>query len=299
MVALPPVDSLRCFVAGARLLHFGQAARTVALTPAAFGQRIRQLEDMLGFALFKRTTRSVSLTEAGLRFLPAAQGALDAIAASVSAAKGDTGPPPTELTLGTRQELGLSWVLPQIPKLEARFPTVQLHLYFGAGPDLLLRVRTREIDCAVTSTRYTDPKLEEVQLHREDYVFVGAPRLLARTPFAREKDAASHTLLDASAELPLFRYVRESPARHDELRFSRIVRLGSIAAIRERAIAGAGVAVLPLYFVRQDLAKRTLRRILPKLQPGHDFFRLVYCADDPRRAIYEGIAAAMRAEPLR
>lgn len=73
--ALPSLDSLRCFAAAARLLNFRAAARTVALTPAALGQRIQKLEEELGAQLFRRTTRSVALTEAGLALLPAASSA--------------------------------------------------------------------------------------------------------------------------------------------------------------------------------------------------------------------------------
>jgi len=69
---LPSIESLRCFTAAAKLLNFRAAARSVALTPAAFGQRIKQLEEQLGTSLFHRTTRSVRLTESGLALLPAA-----------------------------------------------------------------------------------------------------------------------------------------------------------------------------------------------------------------------------------
>src|SRR3954463_5446158 len=70
---LPSIDSLRCFEAAARLLNFRAAARAVALTPAALGQRIQKLEEQLGVSLFRRTTRSVTLTEAGLSLLPYAE----------------------------------------------------------------------------------------------------------------------------------------------------------------------------------------------------------------------------------
>ena len=76
MVSLPPVDSLRCFCAAAKVLNFRAASRAVSLTPAAFGQRIKQLEEQLGAQLFVRTTRSVRLSTAGLSLLPVAQRAL-------------------------------------------------------------------------------------------------------------------------------------------------------------------------------------------------------------------------------
>jgi LysR family glycine cleavage system transcriptional activator len=293
---LPSLDSLRCFVAAARLLRFRAAAKSLALTPAAFGQRVKQLEETLGAPLFERTTRKVTLTDAGLRLLPAAERAISAAADCARAVRGGAGLPEAEITLGTRHELGISWIVPQLDRIAKRHPTLGVHLYFGSGPDLVLRVRTMEIDCAVTSTRFTDPKIHELRLHREEYVLVGAPGLLSKLPLRRPEDAARHTLLDVSAELPLLRYLRDGGA---DLRFGRVVRLGTIAAIRARALEGAGVAVLPRYFVERDLEKKALARALPKITPAHDHFRLIFRGDDPRRVVYEGLAKVLAEEPLR
>lgn len=295
---LPSIDSLRCFQAAARLLNFRAAARSVALTPAALGQRIQKLEEQLGVTLFHRTTRSVALTEPGLALLPYAEQCLAAARDCVRAARGETGPPPMELVIGTRQELGLSWLSPQLDRLKAIHPSLEIHLYFGSGPDLLLRVRTMEIDCAVTSSRFTDPKLDSVRLHREGYVFVGSAALLKEHPLEREEHARAHTLLDAAADLPLFRYWRDAPGGGDRLRFARLVRLGSIEAIRLRVAAGAGVAVLPAYLVEREIATRKFRRIFPKVQALDDYFRLVFRADDPRRPFYDKLAASMLESPL-
>jgi DNA-binding transcriptional LysR family regulator len=290
---LPSLDSLRCFTFAAKLLNFRAAARAVSLTPAAFGQRIKQLEEQLGVDLFRRTTRTVRLTEAGLAMLPYAERCLAAAGECAKVGRGESGMPPMDVVLGTRHELGVSWVLPQMDKLMAAQPWLQIHLYFGSGSDLILRVRTMEIDCAVTSTRFTDPKLDSARLHREDYVFVGAAPLLHRAPLTRPEHAESHTLLDIDAELPLFRYWRDAPDGGDRLRFPRIVRLGTIEAIRQRVAAQAGVAVLPLYLVRPELRSGKFRRILPTVALLHDYFRLVFRADDARRSVYEGMAKTM------
>lgn len=298
MTPLPSVESLRCFVTAARLLHFRKASRAVGLTPAAFGQRVRLLEESLGAELFTRTTRSVALTAAGLRLLPAAERALASVAGCLAAVSGDDSPA-AEITLGTRHELGLSWLIPQIDGLQRRYPNVQLHLYFGSGPDLILRLRALEIDGAISSYRFTDPKLDELPLHREDYTFVAAPSLLDRLPFRRPEQAADHTLLDASGDLPLFRYLREASEAAAAMRFARVVRLGTLDAIRARVLAGAGVAVLPTYFVAPDLARKRLARVLPRIPVGHDHFRLIFRRDDPRRSVYDQLASALREAPLR
>jgi DNA-binding transcriptional LysR family regulator len=296
--SVPSLENLRCFLAAAGSPTFRAAARAVALTPAALSQRIRQLEDQLGARLFERTTRSVALTRGGLALVPAARAALDAAAACVTAAGDDRPPPAVELTVGTRVELGLSFLIPNHDALTAACPGLVLHYFFGSGAELLGRARTRELDCAVTSARFTDPALASIPLHREDYVFVAAPALLRRMPLARREQAARHTLLDVDHSLPLYRYWQEA-AGGDELKFARVWRVGAGAAIRALVVAGRGVAVLPRYLVAADLKRRALVPLFPTVKPNADHFRLVFRNDDSRRTALEALAAALRALPLR
>ena len=295
---LPSLDSLRCFAEAARLRNFRAAARAVALTPAALGQRIKQLEDQLGVRLFHRTTRTVVLTEAGLALVPYAQQALRTAEECTRAARGELGQLPHELTVGTRQELGMSWLLPMLPQLRKQWPSLTVHFYFGSGADLLIRVRSLEIDCAVGSMVITDPKLDSVRLHREDYVMVASPKLLARAPLNRPEEARNHTLIDATAELPLFSYWRGAPRGGDRLRFGRLLRMGTIAAIRELVLQGEGVAVLPLYLVAPDLEAKRMRRLFASVPLLFDHFRLIFRTDDPRRAVYQRLADHMLSVPL-
>jgi DNA-binding transcriptional LysR family regulator len=292
-------DDLRCFVEAARLLSFRAAARAVALSPAAFGQHIQRLEHDLGDKLFHRTTRSVVLTHAGLSLLPYAQRALQAVEDCRRAAGGQLARSPIELVLGTRHELGMSWIVPMLDRLQNAEPSLILHLYFGSGPDLVRRVRSLEVDCAVTSTRLTDPKLDAVALHEERYAFVGESALLKRRPLTSEAQAASHTLFDTTEELPLFKYWRDARGSIESVKFRRVIRLGTIDAIRYFVLRGKGVAVLPEYFVARDLQRRRLTRVLPKVKPLSDYFRLVFRSDDPRRSLYTSLAEVMQRESLK
>ncbi len=298
-MSLSSLDSLRCFLAAARNLNFRRAARTVSLTPTAFGQRIKQLEDLMGELLFVRSSRSVALTSAGLVLVPLAERCLSAAEACETAVKAGGARPPVELVLGTRQELGMSWVLPNRTTLMREQPWLHIHIYVGSGADLLLRLRTNEIDCAVTSTPVTDPKLAAIQLHREDYAFVGSRKLLSKRPLSRMKDAAHHTLLDASADLPLYRYWRDAGRSHDRFTFSGSSWLGNIDPIRRQVLEGEGVAVLPEYFVRDDLRARRMERILPREPLLFDHFRLVFRANDPRRSVFELMAETLAKSSLR
>lgn len=295
---LPSLDALQAFLAAAQTLNFRRAARLVAVTPAAFGQRIRGLEDQCGAALFQRTTRSVELTEAGVRLVPVARAAIAAAADCLDLSRDPAAPRPLELVLGTRPDLGLSWLVPLLRALEAALPWLTLHLYFGSGQDLIARLRTREVDCAVTSAPVADPRLGAFPLHPETYAFVGAPSLLARTPFSRPEHAAHHTLIDAGPELPLFRAWRDAPGG-SSLAFGRVLRYGSLAAILQFVVAGRGVAVLPRYVAAPALARRRVRPLFPRVRLLVDTFRLVYRVDDDARlATYRTLADWLARQPL-
>src|SRR5688572_25685274 len=115
-----------------RTTTFRAAARQVALTPAALGQRIRLLEDRLGVELFARTTRRITPTEAALALLPVAERCLSAARECARAVRSDVERAPMEIVIGTRHELGQSWLVPQLAILRREMPWLRIHLYFGS-----------------------------------------------------------------------------------------------------------------------------------------------------------------------
>ena len=295
---LPSLDNLRCFEAAARLLNFRAAARAVSLTPAAFSQRIRQIEERLEVRLFERSTRKVHLTEAGIALLPAARGCIAAASDCVAAARGEAGKPAIDLTLGTRFELGMSWLVPLLDHLEQRHPNITINLYFGSGPELLYRLRVLALDAVITSARLSTPMLDAFNLHEEAYVLVGARDYLEVRPLLNAADASAHTLLDIDDDLPLYRYFAESPAAPPPLRFAGYRFLGLGDAVKARVLSGKGIAVLPRHMINDELQAGLLVQIFPEVDPLSDHFRLVYRRDDPRRSAYEELAATLTAAPI-
>lgn len=296
---LPDLESLRCFDAAATHLSFRIAAQTVALSPAAFGERIKRLEQQLDAPLFARTTRRVALTPAGLRLVPHARRVLDEAARCARVVQQQDLAVPFSIAIGTRFELGLSWLTPALPRLQARRPERTVHLVFGDSPELLARVRNGVLDCVVTSTRLTSGELSYEKLHDEDYVFVAAAKRIRRHPLARAEHAAQHALIDAAPDLPLFRYFLDALGARDVWSFAKVEYLGTIAAIRLRVLQGAGVAVLPRYFVAPDLRARRLVRLVPAVDLQRDAFRLVWRTGHPREASLRELAADLAKLPVR
>ena len=289
------LSSLRCFETAATTLRFRAAATRVHLSPAAFSERIRRLEEELGVALLRRSTRRVALTDTGQRLLPLVREVLGCADRLQAAARAGGLSPSYELVIGTRAELGLSWLVPALAPLGRKRPERTIHLYNGDGPDLLARLGRGDLDAVVASTRLTSPGLVYSALHPEEYAFVAASRCL------RSRDDVERlTLVDLTPDLPLFRYFLDALPDAEPWSFAHTEYMGGIGSIKYRILEGGGrVAVLPSYFIRKELASRRLVVLLPRVRPRSDSFRLVWRTGHPREAALKVLAEDLREHPLR
>lgn len=293
-MSLPSLESLRCFVAIAHRSSFRRAAEHIGVTPTALSQRIRQLEEQLGERVFDRTSRSVQLSAAGRRLLPHAEALLEQALRVGSIARGESGEEaPATIRLGTRFELGISWIVPIVADLRQRRPLWKVELYFGSGADLLGRLRAQKVDAIVTSAPIADARWRAEVLHPEAYVLVASESVAAgiKTP----EDLADHVLIDISADLPLARYLLSaSPS----MTFAEVWPCGSSAAVEAMVARGLGVAVLPRHTV-QDKLGGPLTELLTDLPFLGDTFRLLFEADSPLEPQLRALADELRAVPLR
>ncbi len=129
---------LAYFLAVAEELHFGRAAARLGIAQPALSKTIRQLERRLGVTLFERTSRAVTLTEAGRVLAREARAALDAVsAAALRTRRAGTRDPRLMLAMKPGCDAGL---LPAILAAYAREPRVlPLEVVFDAAPTRMLR----------------------------------------------------------------------------------------------------------------------------------------------------------------
>lgn len=128
-----PLNALRVFDAAARHLSFTRAADELAVTPAAVGQQIRALEDMLGVVLFRRTSKGLELTEeasAGLE--PLRSGFLqfeDAVQAM------QAGQSSHVYTIAAPRDFFAAWLAPRLAAFRAANPEVRFSIVDGEEAD--------------------------------------------------------------------------------------------------------------------------------------------------------------------
>lgn len=116
--------NLESFARSAELGSFSAAARRLGLTPAAVSRNVAQLEGNLGLRLFQRSTRKLSLTEAGERFLTAVESGLDSIQTAIAEVSTQAGQPAGTLKVSMSTGFGIDWLLPLLPDFLARYPAV-------------------------------------------------------------------------------------------------------------------------------------------------------------------------------
>jgi DNA-binding transcriptional LysR family regulator len=193
----------------------------------------------------------------------------------------------------------MSWIVPALGPLERAKPERRLHVYFGDTAWLLQELLRDEVHCMVTSARISSPNLVFARLQEEEYVLVGERKLASEIPVLGPKDARRHALLDLHADLPLFRYFLDARSPKEEWVFDRIQYLGGIAAVRARVLEGAGIAVLPRFFVRRDLAGGRLKRLMPATKLPRDWLRMVWRQGQAQEPRLRELASELSERPLR
>lgn len=128
--------NLESFIRSAETGGFSAAARRLSLTPAAVSRNVAMLERNLGVRLFHRSTRKLTLTDSGERFLLAIKDNVDGLQQAISGMATDGGEPAGVLRVSMGLSFGADYILPLLPKFMARYP--------GIRPDW--QFATRQID---------------------------------------------------------------------------------------------------------------------------------------------------------
>src|ERR1700675_3091481 len=125
---------LTAFVAVADRLSFRAAASQLGVTPSALSHSMRQLEDRLGVRLLNRTTRSVSVTDAGLRLLEQLRPAIDQIASAIEELNETRQRPMGRLRIYALHLAAAAVIAPIWRRFLSTYPEVHLELAVGEAP---------------------------------------------------------------------------------------------------------------------------------------------------------------------
>jgi LysR family transcriptional regulator, glycine cleavage system transcriptional activator len=256
---LLPLNGLRVFDAAARHLSFTRAADELAVTPAAVGQQIRALEDVLGVVLFRRAPKGLELT-------PEAENGLEALRAgflqfeeAVRALQ--SGQSSKSLTIAAPRDFTAKWLAPRLARYGKSDPDIRFVLVASDGE---LDFTEANLDLAI---RYAvDPgEHEGVKLAEGALVSVESPQGGGRT-----RISWGHDGIEAEAAL----------------------RVGDAGLALDAAASGFGIATVPLLLAEADLASGRVRA-LDNAKPSDKAYWLVAPLPQWRQTKVKAVVGAL------
>ncbi len=257
--------NLESFMRSAEHGSFSEAARRLSLTPAAVSRNVAMLERNLGVRLFSRSTRRLTLTEAGETFRHAIGDRLEGLQAAIASVSAADGEPAGTLKVSLPTTFGLNYLMPLLPGFMARYPRIRPEWHFENRPVDLI---TEGYDAAIGGGFELSPGIVARTLAPAHLIAVAAPAYMRhRVPPADPTGLAD---LDGI----VMRYGRTGRIRHRTLRdaagrevfapLRESLVVNEPAAMLEAALLGLGVALLVVADVLAALDDGRLVRLVPR-----------------------------------
>lgn len=256
--------NLESFVRSAETGSFSAAARLLALTPAAVSRNVAILERNIGVRLFQRSTRKLSLTEAGERFLVSIGGHLESLQTAINMVTTDRGEPAGVLKVSLAPTFGIGQILPLLPAFLARYPLIRLEWHFENRPVDLI---AEGYDAAIGGGFELTPGVISRTLALTHVVAVASPAYLAARPLPFcPTDLSQHTgIVMRGSHTGRIRQwtMRDAAGNEMPASLNESIVFNDPAAMREAAILGLGVTLLVQSDVLPNIHRGELVRLLP------------------------------------
>ncbi|EPJ49658.1 MAG: LysR family transcriptional regulator [Osedax symbiont Rs2] len=256
-------NALPIFVAVAKNAGFSAAARELGLSKSAVSKRITKLEAQLGSRLLHRTTRKLSLTEAGERFYQHALQAIYAAQNAEDAVSELQGEPQGLLKINVPMTFGLVHIAPLIPLFLQRCPKVKIDLQMD---DKAIDLIAEGFDLAIRSGVLADSTLIARELTQLRSIVCMSSGYRPQGPLLSPADLSAENCLlySYSASADNWRFIRNGVT--EQVKVAGNYRGNSSAALKEALLKGAGIGRLPSFVASEYLASGDLVRVFTDYQ---------------------------------
>ncbi|ATU92554.1 LysR family transcriptional regulator [Phyllobacterium zundukense] len=257
--------NLESFVRSAETGGFSAAARRLALTPAAVSRNVAMLERNLGVRLFHRSTRKLTLTEEGERFLLAVEGNLEGLQSAIANISTDRGEPAGVLKISASITFGTNYILPLLPAFLERYPQIRPDWQFDNRPVDLI---AEGFDAAIGGGFELAQGIVARALAPAHIIAVASPTYMqARTPPADPEGLAAldGIVMRASRTGRVRRWTMRNVQGAEMLAMpTETIVLNDPAAMCKAALLGLGVALIAVPDALPHLESGALVRLVPQ-----------------------------------
>jgi len=286
------LDTLDLFVEVARKRSFAAVAKKRNVDPSSVSRAIADLEAELGLRLFQRTTRTMTLTEAGDVYLSRIEPLTEEIARAREAALQVTGQPRGLLRITASVTFGQMCIMPLLGEFRALYPHLKVEcLFTDANLDLV----ADRIDLAVRLAPIVRGDLIVSKLMDTRYRVVASPAYLAsRPPVGRPSDLSAHKVLFFNLKAFRTRWLFRDAAGHVEsVPIDGDITLAPAGSLLAAAIDGLGPALLPDWLIENAIGRGELVDVLPEHRAAATTFDTAAWLVYPSRAFVPRKVRAM------
>jgi DNA-binding transcriptional LysR family regulator len=258
------IDAMQAFVAVADLKGFAAAARKLALSPPAVTRLIAALEERLGARLLQRTTRSVTLTDAGARYLERARRILADVEEAELAAEGERTRPSGRLVVSAPVGFGRLHVGPVVSAYLKRYPDVSGELRLE---DRFINLVEEGIDLAVRIGHLGDSTLVARHVGEMRRIVVASPAYLRKHGEPKTPDAiASHQTIQFGATAVAGEWRFREDGRESRVNVTPRLSTNSADAAIQYAAQGGGLTRVLAYQAADAVKHGRLKIVLAKFE---------------------------------
>jgi DNA-binding transcriptional LysR family regulator len=287
--------ALRLFVRVARSGSFSAAARELDLSQPSVSRIIAALEKDIGAALVTRTTRAVTLTDAGHEYLGQVEAILASLDEAEHAARGSR-ELRGSLRIAMSASFGVREVIPLLPDFLARHPLLEVSLSMSDQRQDTIK---DGVDVALRLGALPDSSATARLIGRTHRLIAASPSYLRThgTPGSPE-DLGSHAAIIGPAGTTAGTWSFRQGGQEASVRIASRLTVSANEAAVAAAVAGIGIVTTALWGCRAELASGALVRLLPDWQMGdvevHGMFTPGRPPKPAARALVEYLAAALR-----
>ena len=252
------IRNILVFVRLSETLSMRRAGEDLHLTPSAISHSLKYLETELGCKLFDRSSRSMSLTDAGKRFLPDAKSILESVRAARERIKSPDHWQTGQLRIGAGSS-ACQYILPAvIREFQESFPNVSLKIDTVDGDEAEDRIKKNELDLGFVNHLPVSTRVEFFDIGQDELCFIVNPlHAWADSDGYPQSDLQSERIIYSDARGYHYDRISEYFRPH-KISFSPFIEIGHEETIKQFVRLNLGIGILAPWIANSEIEENLL-----------------------------------------
>lgn len=262
LTIMDTLDGMKTVIAVVETGSFTAASERLGLSKALVSKYVGEVESSLGVRLFNRSTRRLALTEAGRSYYDQALPLLDEFSALVDNVSGEQSSPRGLLRISVPVAFGEMELSPVVPKFLKLYPDLQLDLQLS---DRMIDMLEEGIDVVIRIGGVDDSNLIAKHIKDLPLILCASPDYLEEHTYPTDANciAKHNCIIDSNFRIGKHWPIVSPDGGTSSIEVQFRVAANSPRAVKEIALAGGGIGMIPKFIVENELSDGTLVEVLP------------------------------------